>query len=58
MKYKIVGVDNCYGDNTEVYFSTEQDWENAIKLLRFFGIIYGADDQEDCYFDAFSGGGH
>lgn len=55
MKYKIVGANNCYGESTEVYFSTKQDWKNAIELLRFFSIMHGADDQEDFYFEAFSG---
>lgn len=54
MKYKIVGVDNDYGESTEVYFSTKQDWENAKKLLHFFGIMYGADDREELYFESFS----
>lgn len=55
MMYKIVGTDNCYGESTEVYFSTKQDWENAKKLLYFFGIVQGADNQEDLYFEAFFG---
>lgn len=55
MKYKIVGANNCYGESTEVYFSTKQDWENTIELLHFFGIIQGEDEEEDFFFEAFSG---